>query len=93
MFFANGRTCRAHLNVLSPTEWNVEDVALYVRSIGFEIESEHFQAREIDGHTLLHLSRREVLYQMGLKLGPALKIYAYIYDLQKKNNMIPNDAD
>ena len=44
----------------------------------------HFQ--EIDGKSLLLLHRQDVLKGLGLKLGPALKVFKVIKQLQTRRN-------
>ena len=45
-----------------------------------------FLFQEIDGASALVLQRRDVLQGLGLKLGPALKIYHHIKRLQTRRN-------
>ena len=51
------------------------------------ILSDFFQ--EIDGRSLLLLHRQDVLGGLGLKMGPALKIFSQIKRLQTKREF-PN---
>lgn len=41
------------------------------------------QLQEIDGASLLLLKRADVLSTLGLKLGPAVKIFRHISNLQE----------
>jgi len=43
----------------------------------------YFISQEIDGPSLLLMRRNDVLTALGLKLGPALKIYQKIMRLQQ----------
>ncbi|XP_078500897.1 sterile alpha motif domain-containing protein 13 isoform X2 [Lissotriton helveticus] len=58
-------------------DWAVADVYSYFRTAGFEEQARAFQDQEIDGKSLLLMTRNDVLTGLSLKLGPALKIYEY----------------
>ncbi|XP_069088299.1 sterile alpha motif domain-containing protein 13 isoform X4 [Pleurodeles waltl] len=58
-------------------DWAVADVHSYFRAAGFEEQARAFQEQEIDGKSLLLMTRNDVLTGLSLKLGPALKIYEY----------------
>ncbi|XP_056671398.1 sterile alpha motif domain-containing protein 13 isoform X3 [Monodelphis domestica] len=60
-----------------PVDWEVIDVVNYFRAVGFAEQSIAFQEQEIDGKSLLLMTRNDVLTGLSLKLGPALKIYEY----------------
>ncbi|KAM4640832.1 sterile alpha motif domain-containing protein 13 [Discoglossus pictus] len=60
-----------------PAQWAVADVVNYFRTAGFEDQATAFQDQEIDGKSLLLMTRNDVLTGLSLKLGPALKIYEY----------------
>ncbi|KAJ7410133.1 Sterile alpha motif domain-containing protein 13 [Willisornis vidua] len=60
-----------------PADWAVTDVVNYFRTAGFEEQANAFQEQEIDGKSLLLMTRNDVLTGLSLKLGPALKIYEY----------------
>uniref|UniRef100_U3J9Q9 Sterile alpha motif domain containing 13 n=1 Tax=Anas platyrhynchos platyrhynchos TaxID=8840 RepID=U3J9Q9_ANAPP len=62
---------------LDPADWAVIDVVNYFRTAGFEEQASAFQEQEIDGKSLLLMTRNDVLTGLSLKLGPALKIYEY----------------
>ncbi|NXL57074.1 SAM13 protein, partial [Chordeiles acutipennis] len=62
---------------LDPADWAVIDVVNYFRTAGFEEQANAFQEQEIDGKSLLLMTRNDVLTGLSLKLGPALKIYEY----------------
>ena len=42
--------------------------------------------QEIDGRSLLLLHRSDVVSSLGLKLGPALKLFSFIKKLQTRRN-------
>uniref|UniRef100_W5MP48 Sterile alpha motif domain containing 13 n=1 Tax=Lepisosteus oculatus TaxID=7918 RepID=W5MP48_LEPOC len=60
-----------------PQEWAVSDVVNYFKAAGFEEQAIAFQDQEIDGKSLLLMTRNDVLTGLSIKLGPALKIYEY----------------
>uniref|UniRef100_A0A8C3TT43 Sterile alpha motif domain containing 13 n=2 Tax=Catharus TaxID=9184 RepID=A0A8C3TT43_CATUS len=62
---------------VDPADWAVTDVVNYFRTAGFEEQANAFQEQEIDGKSLLLMTRNDVLTGLSLKLGPALKIYEY----------------
>ncbi|XP_008137693.2 sterile alpha motif domain-containing protein 13 [Eptesicus fuscus] len=69
-----------------PADWAVVDVVNYFRTAGFEEQANAFQEQEIDGKSLLLMTRNDVLTGLQLKLGPALKIYEYhVKPLQSKH--------
>ena len=79
------RACKYNLNLLEPKYWTSEDVSIYLKQIGFESEAQCFKEKSVDGKSLLKLTRQDVLSNFGIKLGKAVKIYAYVYDLQIRN--------
>ncbi|XP_077306482.1 sterile alpha motif domain-containing protein 13 [Lithobates pipiens] len=60
-----------------PAHWAVDDVVSYFTANGFEEQASAFKEQEIDGKSLLLMTRNDVLTGLSLKLGPALKIYEY----------------
>ncbi|XP_061094764.1 sterile alpha motif domain-containing protein 13 [Conger conger] len=60
-----------------PADWAVTDVVNYFKAAGFEEQANAFQDQEIDGKSLLLMTRNDVLTGLSIKLGPALKIYEY----------------
>lgn len=67
------------------TNWSIEDVEKYLCSVGFTDQAKSFREQEIDGRSLLLMKRNDVLTGLALKLGPALKIYNYVKQLQLKH--------
>ncbi|KAL0966261.1 hypothetical protein UPYG_G00293090 [Umbra pygmaea] len=60
-----------------PADWAVTDVVNYFKAAGFEEQANAFGNQEIDGKSLLLMTRNDVLTGLSIKLGPALKIYEY----------------
>ena len=46
-----------------------------------------YSIQEIDGSSLLLLHRQDVIGGLGLKLGPALKVFNQVKKLQTKRNL------
>ncbi|CAL1277690.1 unnamed protein product [Larinioides sclopetarius] len=65
-------------------KWSIENVEEFFKFIGFEDEAPAFREQEIDGLSLLLMKRNDVLTGLGIKLGPALKIYKHIVTLQTR---------
>jgi len=65
-----------------PQQWTVDDVASFVKFIGFPDQSVIFKEQEIDGVSLMLLKRMDILTGLCMKLGPALKIFGNVQRLQ-----------
>jgi hypothetical protein len=65
-----------------PQQWTVDDVASFVKFIGFPDQSVIFKEQEIDGVSLMLLKRMDILTGLCMKLGPALKIFGHVQRLQ-----------
>ncbi|XP_067006833.2 histone acetyltransferase KAT6B [Anabrus simplex] len=62
--------------------WTEQQVFMYLEEQGCSEQAEAFLRNCIDGDALLLLRRQDVLHGMGLKLGPALKVYRHVQRLQ-----------
>ncbi|KAL8198374.1 UNVERIFIED_CONTAM: Sterile alpha motif domain-containing protein 11 [Gekko kuhli] len=61
------------------SKWSVEDVCSFVGSLsGCAEYAQVFREQAIDGETLPLLTEEHLLNNMGLKLGPALKIRSQV---------------
>ncbi|KAF7271421.1 L(3)mbt interactor in ovarian somatic cells isoform X2 [Rhynchophorus ferrugineus] len=67
------------------THWTPEEVYQYFAQY-FPEEAKVFKEQEIDGRSLLLLKRMDVLTNLNLKLGPALKIYRHVTMLQVRRD-------
>ncbi|CAG9834986.1 unnamed protein product [Diabrotica balteata] len=67
------------------THWTADEVYEYFRQY-FPEEAIIFKEQEIDGRSLLLLRRIDVLTNLNLRLGPALKIYRHIVKLQVRRD-------
>ncbi|KAK4470593.1 hypothetical protein MN116_006133 [Schistosoma mekongi] len=64
--------------------WSVDHVQHWLLEEGFPREAEAFYQQEIDGTCLLLMKRMDVLTELGIKLGPAVKIYERIKRFQSQ---------
>ncbi|XP_015601350.1 polycomb protein Sfmbt isoform X1 [Cephus cinctus] len=71
---------------LVPAEWNVFDVAQFLRVNDCATYCDNFSKRKIDGKTLLILTKDQIIDLTGFKVGPSLKIYDLIQQLKIKVN-------
>lgn len=65
--------------------WSVEQVFEYFRN-NFPKEAHVFKDQEIDGPSLLLLTRSDVVKKLPLKLGPSLRLYSAILKIQGQRN-------
>ncbi|CAH8515731.1 unnamed protein product [Schistosoma turkestanicum] len=83
----NGENQEISLNNNRPTDvsiWSVDHVQQWLLEEGFQREAEAFYQQEIDGTCLLLMKRMDVLTELGIKLGPAVKIYERIKRFQSQ---------
>ena len=66
------------------SKWSAKEVRDFFAGT-FPTEAEVFQEQEIDGVSLLLMRRTDVIQGLGLKLGPALRIYKKIVMLQTRD--------
>lgn len=65
--------------------WSPEELFQYLRTKGFADEDARvFVDQDIDGRAALLLKRQDVISSLGLKLGPAIKLFRQIQVLQLK---------
>lgn len=64
--------------------WTVEDVAEFLRVNECPAHSNAFINKEITGEKMLKLTNNDIITMIGLKVGPALKIYDLIQQLRSK---------
>lgn len=65
-------------------KWSIENVEFFLKFLGFVDEASAFREQEIDGMSLLLMKRSDVITGLGIKLGPAVKIYKHIVKLQSR---------
>ena len=69
------------------TKWSTDDVCDWLTEEGFGVQSGLFREQEIDGGSLLLMKRMDVLTELNLKLGPAVKIYEKIKKIQNDGSI------
>lgn len=66
----------------------MQDVYDFVRNLaGCEEFADEFKSQEIDGQALLLLKEEHLMSAMGMKLGPALKLFKKIQEIKSKNEV------
>lgn len=68
------------------TQWSVQRIRDFVAMAGFPDQAEALKEEEIDGEALMDLKRVDVLTRFSFKLGPALKLYRLILNMQTNGN-------
>ncbi|XP_030754789.1 polycomb protein Sfmbt isoform X2 [Sitophilus oryzae] len=71
---------------LCPDEWNVFDVAQFLRVNDCANYCDAFSKQKINGKMLMNLNKEDILEYTGGKVGPSLKIYDLIQQLKIKVN-------
>lgn len=74
------------VSALAPTEWNVFDVAQFLRVNDCARYCDNFSKQKIDGNALLTLTKDQIMDITGFKVGPSLKIFDLIQQLKIKVN-------
>lgn len=74
-------------NVPEVSNWTSKQLSDYFRQLGFNPQMCNvFIEQEIDGTALFLMEREDILSNLGLRLGPALKIYEETKKLQAKHS-------
>ncbi|KAJ8984576.1 hypothetical protein NQ317_006038 [Molorchus minor] len=71
---------------LCPDEWDLYDVAQFLRVNDCSNYCDSFVKQKVDGKALLGLTKEDILEFTGGKVGPSLKIYDLIQQLKIKIN-------
>lgn len=69
-------------------DWTVDDVGVFLRSSDCGSHCEAFMKNSVDGKRLLVLSKDEIIQLLGMKVGPALKIFDLIQQIKDKMDPI-----
>lgn len=69
---------------LLPDTWNIYDVAQFLRVNDCTAHCETFSRNKVDGKKLLFLTKDEIIEMLGMKVGPAIKIFDLIQQLKCK---------
>ncbi|XP_046610673.1 polycomb protein Sfmbt [Neodiprion virginianus] len=83
---ADGLQKNSDFGDLVPAEWNVFDVAQFLRVNDCATYCDNFSKRKIDGNALLTLTKDQIIDLTGFKVGPSLKIFDLIQQLKIKVN-------
>lgn len=83
---ADGLQKSSDAGELVPSEWNVSDVAQFLRVNDCTTYCDNFSKQKVDGKTLLMLTKDQIIDLTGFKVGPSLKIYDLIQQLKIKVN-------
>lgn len=76
----------ASLGEFNPSEWDVNDVAQFLKVNDCAAYCDNFAKKNINGQGLLNLTKEEVMALSGMKVGPSLKISDLIQQLRIKVN-------
>jgi len=60
-----------------------QDIARLCEKVGFDEEAKALFREEVDGTALLLLTREDIVNNLGLRLGPALKLHRFVRMLQQ----------
>ncbi|XP_048872287.1 lethal(3)malignant brain tumor-like protein 4 isoform X3 [Brienomyrus brachyistius] len=78
----------------SVAQWTVEEVSEFIQSLpGCEEQAKQIKQEQIDGKAFLLLTQRDIVKIMGMKLGPALKIYNSILMFKHAEDTRPAGGD
>lgn len=69
---------------LSPLEWDCNDVVEFLERSNCSQHKELFMRHKIDGKKLLQLTQKEIIDLLGMKVGPAIKIFDLIQQIKVK---------
>lgn len=69
------------------SKWSCDQLSDFVKEF-FPVEAKILREQEIDGASLLLLSRSDVITGLKLKLGPAIRLYNFITILQTKKKNV-----
>ncbi|KAK8765270.1 hypothetical protein V5799_032106 [Amblyomma americanum] len=73
------------LRIKPPADWTVDEVAKLIEKLpGCAKYAGEFRFHRIDGEAMLLLKKRHLIKFMGIKLGPAVKIWALIKSVRKR---------
>lgn len=72
-------------DAVNPQSWTIEDVLEFLSSIPcLEVYGRVFKEQDVDGEALLMLTQTELVHNMKLKLGHAIRLYNCIVILRQK---------
>lgn len=68
--------------ILSPLEWNVSDVTEFLSKNNCQQYCELFKKHQVDGRKLMQFTQNDIIQLLGMKVGPAIKIYDLIQQVK-----------
>lgn len=77
---------------LSPLEWDCNDVIEFLKRSNCSQHCELFMKHKIDGKKLLQLTQNEIIQLLGMKVGPAIKVFDLIQQIKVKVAPFMNNA-
>lgn len=77
---------KADSTQLCPDTWTNDDVIQFLTTNDCSLHCESFSAAAVDGKRLLELTKDDIITLLGMKVGPALKIYDLIQQLKCRIN-------
>jgi hypothetical protein len=86
----NGSANSTSSAAINPDQWSTEDVKEFLILNDCQQHCDSFNLQKIDGRRLLQLTKDDIIELLGMKVGPALKIYDLIQQLKNKAN--PNQT-
>lgn len=70
--------------ILSPYEWDCNDVIEFLSKNNCGQHCELFMKHKVDGKKLLDLTQNDIIQLLGMKVGPAIKIFDLIQQIKCK---------
>lgn len=74
----------------NPEMWTVSEVCQFLMDRDCAVHCECFKQHKVDGQKFLKMSKDDIITVLGMKVGPALKIFDLITQL--KDRMDPLSA-
>lgn len=68
----------------NPEMWSEAEVRQFLADNDCAAHCESFRKHEVDGKTLLQMSKDDIIMVLGMKVGPALKIFDLIQQLKDR---------
>ena len=69
---------------LSPLEWDCNDVIEFLKRSNCSQHCELFLKHKIDGKKLMKLTQNDIIQLLGMKVGPAIKVFDMIQQIKSK---------
>lgn len=66
------------------TEWTSENVHRFLATLGFNDEADMFLMKDINGLSLMLLTRHDFLNALSIKTGPAIRLLGIVNRLHEE---------